>query len=206
MATKKPHPKDSKPQPKRTARQSAPARAALPPKQKPRPDATQRNAPQQNANEDLTDEDLAGIDEYENSAEGKAQGTPEPQNREKKLTALFYKTPEMQECRETADSININLNTDDTVAVQLNIPREFIRLTDFLEQKRALDAGVPPRPADKVLTQILLNELHDQLHALVTGPARFGYYRDLWNRFCDEHNAADLKLGEQPPQPPAEEF
>ena len=92
----------------------------------------------------------------------------------------------MQECRQTADSINNRLNPEDTVAVQIDVPREFIRLTEFLEQKRATAAGVEPLPTPQVLNQILLNELHDQLHGLITGPARFGYYRDLWNRFCDD--------------------
>ncbi len=143
----------------------------------------------------LSEEELnALVAEYEDSEEGKATGEPEPESRAEKLAKLFYKTPEMQECRQTADSINKGLNEDDTVRVQLEVPREFLRLTEFLEQKRATAAGVGPLPTPKVLNQILLNELHDQLHWLITGPARFSYYRDLWNRFCDEQGAADQKI------------
>lgn len=143
--------------------------------------------------EELSPEDLAALAEYENSEEGRA-GEPKPESPAERLTKLFYKTPEMQECRETADSINNSLNPDDTVAVQIDVPREFLRLTEFLELKRATAAGVEPLPTPKVLNQIVLNELHDQLHWLITGPARFSYYRDLWNRFCDEQGAPDQKI------------
>ena len=74
------------------------------------------------------------------------------------------------------------------------MPREFIRLTEFLEQKRAADAGVAPLPPDKVINQIILNELHDQLHWLVVEPAHFEHYRELWNRFCDEQGAPEEKI------------
>jgi len=143
---------------------------------------------------ELSEEDLAALSDYENSDEGKAAGEPEPESPAERLTKLFYKTPEMQECRQTADSINSSLNPEDTVAVQIDVPREFLRLTEFLEQKRATAAGVGPLPTPKVLNQILLNELHDQLHGLITGPARFSYYRGLWNRFCDAQGAADQKI------------
>lgn len=142
--------------------------------------------------DEMSAEDLAALEDYENSEEGRvesASGSPV-----EALAKRFNKTPEMQECRVTADSINNRLNPEDTVAVQLDVPREFLRLTEFLEQKRAAAAGVEPLPTPQVLNQILLNELHDQLHGLVTGPARFSYYRDLWNRFCDAQGSPDQKL------------
>ena len=141
----------------------------------------------------LSDEELAAVSEYENSEEGRAR-EPEPESRAVQLTKLFYKTPEMQECRLTADSINNALNPDDTVPVQIDVPREFLRLTEFLEQKRATAAGVEPLPPPKVLNQIILNELHDQLHWLVVEPAHFSHYRNLWNRFCDEQGAPGEKM------------
>jgi hypothetical protein len=144
--------------------------------------------------EELSEEDLAALAEYENSKEGRAAREPEPESPAERLTKLFNKTPEMQECRQTADSINNRLNPDDTVPVQIDVPREFLRLTEFLEQKRSTAAGVVPLPTPKVLNQILLNELHDQLHWLITGPARFSYYRGLWNRFCDEQGAPHQKI------------
>jgi hypothetical protein len=141
--------------------------------------------------DNLSEEDQAALDEYE--AEG-GKAEPEEESQAERLTKIFYKTPEMQECRQTADSISNRLNPDDTVPVQIDVPREFLRLTEFLEQKRATAAGVGPLPPPKVLNQIVLNELHDQLHWLITGPARFSYYRDLWNRFCDEQGAPDQKI------------
>jgi hypothetical protein len=143
--------------------------------------------------EELSEEDLAALAEYENSEEGRA-GEPEPESPAEQLTKLFNKTPEMQECRETADSITNSLNPEDTVTVQIDVPREFLRLTEFLEQKRATAAGVVPLPTPKVLNQILLNELHDQLHWLVVEPAHFSHYRNLWNRFCDEQGAPGEKI------------
>jgi hypothetical protein len=146
--------------------------------------------------DEMSAEDLAALEEYENSEEGKEAGKPTPETPAERLTKLFLKTPEMEEWRQTADSINNRLNPEDTVAVQVDVPREFIRLTEFLEQKRALAAGVGPLPPHEVLNQILLNELHDQLHWLITGPARFGYYRDFWNRFCDAQGAPELKTAD----------
>jgi hypothetical protein len=146
--------------------------------------------------DNLSDEELAAVSEYENSEEGRA-GAPEPESHAERLTRLFYKTAEMQECRQTADSINNRLNPEDTVAVQIDVPREFIRLTEFLEQKRATAAGVEPLPPPQVLNQIVLNELHDQLHWLVVEPAHFSHYRELWNRFCDEQGSPQQKISGQ---------
>ena len=112
------------------------------------------------------------------------------------LTELFYKTPEMQECQQTAGSIANKLDPEDTVAIKIDVPKEFIRLTEFLEEKRASGAGVAPRPAATILNQILQNELHDQLHWLTVGPARYEYYRNLWNRFCDEQGAPEEKIAD----------
>jgi hypothetical protein len=115
-------------------------------------------------------------------------------NKLEELSRLFGKTPEMQECVKTAGAINSQLDPGDTVPVKIDIPKQFIQLTEFLEQKRATAAGVKPRPAAKVLNQIILNELHDQLHWLVTSPAHYAYYRDLWNHFCDAHDAPEEKI------------
>lgn len=112
------------------------------------------------------------------------------------LTELFYKTPEMQECKLIAGTINNKLDPDDTVPVTLAVPKEFMRLTEFLEKKRAAEAGVAPRPVEKVLNQIMLNEMHEQLHFLVVAPARFSYFRNLWNRFCDEQGAPEEKIAD----------
>lgn len=114
--------------------------------------------------------------------------------RAQELTAQFNATPEMQECNLTAGSIRNKLDPEDTVSVQIDVPKEFIRLTEFLEKKRTDEAGATPRPASKVLNQIMLNELHEQLHWLVVAPVRFSYYRDLWNRFCDTHGAPEEKI------------
>ncbi len=110
------------------------------------------------------------------------------------LTELFYKTPEMQECKQTAGSIANKLDPEDTVSIKIDVPKEFIRLTEFLEEKRS--SGAAPRPAAKVLSQILQNELHDQLHWLTVSPARYEYYRNLWNRFCDAQGAPEEKIAD----------
>ena len=72
----------------------------------------------------LSEQDQAALSEYE--AEG-GKAEPEEESRAAKLTKLFYKTPEMEECRQTADSINNRLNPEDTVAVQIDdlLPRKF---------------------------------------------------------------------------------
>ncbi|HEV8414166.1 MAG TPA: hypothetical protein VGQ49_11265 [Bryobacteraceae bacterium] len=116
--------------------------------------------------------------------------------RSEELTELFNKTPEMQECSQTAGAIANKLDPEDTVPVTIEVPKEFVRLTEFLEQKRVAGTNTAPRPAAKVLNQILVNELHDQLHWLVVGPARYEYYRNLWNRFCDESGAPEEKIAD----------
>jgi hypothetical protein len=116
--------------------------------------------------------------------------------RSEELTELFNKTPEMQECQQTAGSITNKLDPEDTVSVTIEVPKEFIRLTEFLEQKRVAGTSTAPRPAAKVLNQILDNELHDRLHWLVVSPARYEYYRNLWNRFCDEQGAPEEKIAD----------
>lgn len=142
------------------------------------------------------DELAAAVEEHENSEEGRAARQRKPESRAARLTKLFYQTPEGRELRRIADSINAKLNVGDTVAVKIDVPKEFIRLTDFLEQKRVAGTATKPRPAAKVLNQIILNELHDQLHWLVAGPARFEYFRDLWNRFCNEQGAPEEKIAD----------
>ena len=116
--------------------------------------------------------------------------------RSEELTAQFFQTPEMQECKQMAGSVNNKLDPGDTVSIRIDVPKEFIRLTEFLEMKRAAEAGVTPRPAAKVLNQVMLNELHQNLHWLTVGPLSFSYYRNLWNRFCDEQGAPEEKLGD----------
>lgn len=116
--------------------------------------------------------------------------------RAEELTEMFYKTPEMQECKQTAGSITNKLDPGDTVSVTIEVPKEFVRLTEFLELKRVTGTSTAPRPAAKVLNQILDNELHEQLHWLVVSPARYEYYRTLWNRFCDEQGAPEEKIAD----------
>lgn len=121
--------------------------------------------------------------------------------RAEELTELFNETPEMQECQQTAGSITNKLDPEDTVSITIEVPKELVRLTEFLERKRVAGARGEPRPAAKVLNQILVNELHDQLHWLVVGPARYEYYRNLWNRFCDEQGAPEEKIADPASSP-----
>ena len=54
--------------------------------------------------------------------------------RAEELTELFNKTPEMQECQQTAGSIKNRLDPEDTVSIKIEVPKEFVRLTEFLEE------------------------------------------------------------------------
>ena len=110
------------------------------------------------------------------------------------LNAAFLKTPEMIEHRKTIGAILNRLDPEDTETVCLQIPKQFLAMLDFTERHDAAAAGRVAAPADQVLNQIVVNELHDQLHWLTVAPARFAYYRNLWNRFCDLHGAADQKI------------
>jgi ATP-dependent 26S proteasome regulatory subunit len=127
----------------------------------------------------------------------KANAARKPQeSRAAALTKLFLQTPEMQEFQLVAGTIANKLDPKDTVSITIDIPKQFVRLTEFLEQKLRSGSRVKPRPVAAVLNQILLNELHDQLHWLTVEPAHFSYYRDLWNQFCDEHGAPEEKISD----------
>jgi hypothetical protein len=128
---------------------------------------------------------------------------PAKKSRAEELTELFYKTPEMRECRETAGTVNNRLDSSDTARIRVNIPKAFIPMIELIERNHAADAGRSPRRVEQVLSQILVNELHGQLHWLTTGPAYFEHYRNLWNRFCDAHGAPEEKIPEPDVPKPA---
>jgi hypothetical protein len=142
--------------------------------------------------DDLTDEDLAALAEYEASVEGQKTGREE--TRAEKLTRLFYKTPAMTEHQKVIDAINDTAALDHDVTVSLKIPRRFITMLEFRERQDAADAGRAPASAEELLTLALVGELEEQLHWLVVEPARFEHYRNLWNRFCDEQGAPEEKI------------
>jgi len=109
------------------------------------------------------------------------------------LTALFLNTPEMQECKTTAGTLLNQLDEGDTVTIQIKLPRSLVQLAEFLESKRA---GKAAKDAAKVLSRYLHNDLHDELHMLTVAPLSFDYYRDLWNRFCDDQGAPEEKIAD----------
>jgi hypothetical protein len=115
--------------------------------------------------------------------------------REAELTALFLKTPEMQEAKTTAGTLLNQLDEGDTVSIQIELPRALVQLAEFLERKRAGKATAA-KDAAKVLARYLHNDLHEELHMLTVAPLSFGYYRDLWNRFCDAHGAPEHKIAD----------
>jgi hypothetical protein len=133
-------------------------------------------------------------DNHDNSERIRAAGEPEPETHREILKKLFYETAEMQQCRETADSITNQLDLEDTVLIQIDVPKEFIHLTEFLEEKRAASEGVTPLPVAKVLSHIILDELHDLHYWIIHEPEHYRYYRDLWNRFCEEQGTPGYKL------------
>jgi hypothetical protein len=128
---------------------------------------------------------------------------PTRKSRVEKLTELFYKTPEMQECRETAGTVNNRLDPADTTPIRVEIPKAFIPLIELIERNQADDAGRSPRPVEQILSQILVNELHGQLHRLTVEPGHFEHYRNLWNRFCDAHGAPEEKIPDPDATKPA---
>lgn len=112
----------------------------------------------------------------------------------KELRTLFLETPEMREYAAVTGEISKTLDDDDTVPFQFHVPRQFVQMVEFLEHKRALDAGVTPVNAERTLNQMLMNLLHEELHSLVTEPLTYPYYTGLWNRFCDAQGAPGQKI------------
>jgi hypothetical protein len=144
--------------------------------------------------DELSPEDLAGIEEYEKSEEGKAAGKTAPEGRAARLTRLFNDLPEMSELALMVDTLNARLDPTDTETVSLQVPKQFLAVLEFLERKNALDAGREPVAAAAVLSQIVTNELHETLHWLTVQPAHFSHYRNLWNRFCDDEGEPEEKI------------
>jgi hypothetical protein len=144
--------------------------------------------------DDLTDEQLAALDEYEKSQESKAARQPKPENRAAQLTKLFLKTPEMVEYAQVIGDVNDKLDTDDTVTVGLQIPKQFITMLEFVERTEAAHEGREPEPVGEVLNLMLVNQLQEELHLLVVAPEQFPRNRDLYNRFCDEQGAPEHKI------------
>lgn len=117
------------------------------------------------------------------------------------LTALFLKTPEMQEGKTTAGTILNQLDEGDTVSLKIELPRALVQLAEFLERKRAGQAGVAAKDAAKVLARYLHNDLHEELHLLTVAPLSFAYYRNLWNCFCDAQGAPEQKIADPASRP-----
>jgi hypothetical protein len=112
------------------------------------------------------------------------------------LTELFNKTPEMQECKSTAGALVNQVHDGNTVSVQVELPRALVQLVEFLEGKRAEDGG-KARNVGKFLSDVLVNDLQDELHWLTVAPAEhFAYYRNLWNRLCEAQGAPEEKLAD----------
>jgi hypothetical protein len=118
----------------------------------------------------------------------------ETERKREELGRLFLETPEMREYTAVTQDISNTLDEDDTVPFQLHVPRQFLQLVDFLEQKRALQAGVSPVTAERTLNQMFMNLLHEELHSLITEPLTYPYYLELWNRFCDAQGAPEQKI------------
>lgn len=118
------------------------------------------------------------------------------EQKSQELSKLFLETPEMREYNAVTQRISNTLNEDDTVPFQLHVPRQFLQMVEFLEQKRALEAGVPPVATERTLNQMFMNLLHEELHSLITEPLTYPYYLGLWNRFCDAQGAPQQKIGQ----------
>jgi hypothetical protein len=110
------------------------------------------------------------------------------------LTKAFLKTPEMVEHARVIGEVNDKLDTDDTVTVGLQIPKQFITMLEFVSRTEAAHEGREPEPVGEMLNLMLVNQLQEELHLLVVAPAHFERYRDLWNRFCDEQGAPEHKI------------
>ena len=116
------------------------------------------------------------------------------EERRQELRSVFLQTPEMREYAAVSREINNALDEDDTVPFQFHVPRQFVQMVEFLEHKRASDAGVTPVNAERTLNQMLMNLLHEELHSLVTEPETYPYYQGLWNRFCDAQGEPGQKI------------
>lgn len=120
------------------------------------------------------------------------------------LTKAFLKTPEMVEHARVIGAVNDKLDTDDTVTVGLQIPKQFLTMLEFVERTEAAHEGREPEPVGEVLNLMLINQLQEELHWLVVEPAHFERYRDLWNRFCDKQGAPEHKILSEQKAPPEE--
>jgi len=86
-----------------------------------------------------------------------------------------------------------------TVAVTVANP--YAVMLEFVERNNAAATGRAPETLAALVQRIVENELDNMLHWLSVAPGHFPRYRDLWNAFCDDHNAPQHKIGVEEPAP-----
>lgn len=124
----------------------------------------------------------------------------------KHLSDLFRNDPAFQEAEHFAKITGKDVLQEGTSTVQLELPTAFLSMVRFLEEQRAEQAGVSPSSLEQCLQSRLLNQLHEELHWLTVDPRRFPYYRDLWNRLCDQEGMPEQRLSTPGTPGPDEPF
>lgn len=126
----------------------------------------------------------------------KSNSTPTAED----LTREFLKTPAMVEHAQMLDQVQTSRDQSNRT-VTVTVANPYATMLEFIERNNAAATGRAPDPLAQLVQQIVENEVEDMLHWLSVAPGHFSRYRDLWNAFCDEHNAPQHKIGVEEPAP-----
>jgi hypothetical protein len=121
-----------------------------------------------------------------------------PEDKIEALVLAFAESSELCELHDALDAFD-DTPSDETERIEVLIPKRYVPLLDFIEAKSAIVENRPPLPVAEVLTNALRCQLEATRRQLAA--RKHPYYRQLWNRLCDEHGMPDAKESE--PREPA---
>ena len=113
----------------------------------------------------------------------------------------FAESKEYAELRALVSQVHDLLNTGGDVHSEIAVNRGFVMMLEFLEKKDAELAGRRLRSTQELIESALAHELHDTLHVIATSPLDVPFYRDLWNRHCDDAGIPEQKISDPPVRP-----
>ncbi|MBK9131268.1 MAG: hypothetical protein IPM20_06470 [Gammaproteobacteria bacterium] len=108
------------------------------------------------------------------------------------ISLRFKATPEYMELQDALGGIS---GGEEETKITVNLSSDFVRLLGFYDYiaSRTQDQASHD-PIEKILSRLVDHHCHEILHWLTVEPTAFPYYRDVWNRLCDEMGAPECKI------------
>lgn len=107
----------------------------------------------------------------------------------------FADTPEFHELQDALDNFHA-APADETETIEVSIPKRYLTLSQFIEDKAATAENRSPVPLAEVLSKALTRQLETEKVTLSIERTNHPYYRQLWNRLADEHGLPEEKISD----------